>query len=246
MDAVFEHTIELAGHRTRVLELPGRGPGLVLLHGWGDSADIWRPLLAELGLRDRRAIAVDLPGFGRASQLPPGALLPQLDMFAASLVHEWGAGEPVIVLGSSLGGCLALRLAEHAGELPLAGVIPVAPAGLEPPGWFDVVERDPIVRRLLDLPIPVPNALLRAQPGSALDGGTLLPELASAPFDLAAAGCPVLLVWGAHDRTLPHSGARTVLGALPDTRVALIEGAGRAPQCEATGRLVELLLDFPG
>jgi pimeloyl-ACP methyl ester carboxylesterase len=263
----------LDGHRTRVLEVRGEGPGIVLLHGWGDSADTWRPLLAELAAIGRRAIAVDLPGFGAASKLAPGPLLPQLDAFAAALVLEWSAGEPVVVAGASLGGAVALRLAER-GDLPIAGVVPVSPAGLERPGWFDRVERDPIVRRLLDLPMPVPGALIRSLVGAdarldphasqrdvvaafathhgsrrsaaaLLDSGrSLLPELATAPFDLAAAACPVLLVWGAHDRLVPDSGARVVLGALPATRVELIEGCGGAPQVEAADRLLELLVAF--
>src|SRR4051794_16022663 len=280
MEPLIEHSMELAGHRTRVLELEGRAPGIVLPHGWGDSADPWRPLLAELALCGRRAIAVDLPGFGSATRLRQGAILPQLDEFATALVTEWGAGEPVVIAGNSLGGCVALRLAERAGELRLAGVMPVAPAGLEMPGWFDVVERDPIIRRLLDIPIPVPGALVRSLLGGAyeqlafsspqtaqrqvvdafaahhgsrrrvaalLDSGRgLLPELATAPFDLAAVGCPVLLVWGTRDRMVPHTGARVVLDALPATRVELIEGCGHCPQLEATGALLELLLEFPG
>jgi pimeloyl-ACP methyl ester carboxylesterase len=248
MEPLIEHSMQLAGHRTRVLELEGRGPGIVLLHGWGDSADTWRPLLAQIAASGRRAIAVDLPGFGRASRLAPGAILPQLDDFAAALVLEWGGGEPVVVAGNSLGGAVALRLAEQP-ELPLAGVVPVAPAGLDMPGWFDVVERDPIIRRLLDMPIPVPVALLRSFSGPAFREPKLshpqLPELASAPFDLAAVACPVLLVWGTRDRMVPHSGARVVLGALPATRVELIEGCGHSPQLEATGALLELLLEFP-
>jgi pimeloyl-ACP methyl ester carboxylesterase len=266
MELVAEHSMDLAGTRTRVLELDGHGPGIVLLHGWGDSIDTWRPLMAELGLCGRRAIAVDLPGFGRATRLRPGAILPQLDDFATALVQEWGAGEEVVVAGNSLGGCVALRLGEHAGELPLAGVVPVAPTGMELPGWFDLVERDPIVRRLLDIPIPVPVALVRSLVGGAygkLDvsnpraaqrevadafsgsGRGLLPELATAPFDLAAVACPVMLVWGARDRMVPHSSARTVLDALPATSVELIEGCGRHPQLEATEQLLELLLAFP-
>ncbi len=278
MEPLVEHSMDLAGHRTRVLELEGFGPGIVLLHGWGDSADTWRPLLAELALTGRRAIAVDLPGFGEATQLARGAILPQLDDFAADLVLEWGGGEAVVVAGNSLGGAIALRLAERP-DLPIAGVVPVAPAGLEMPGWFDLVERDPIIRRLLDLPMPVPGALVRALVGGAYkqlafanprntqrqvvdafashhgsrakaaelleSGRRLLPELASAPFDLAAVVCPVLLVWGTRDRMVPHSGARVVLDALPATRVELIEGCGHCPQLEATGALLELLIDFP-
>ena len=167
MEPLVEYRLEAAGRRTRALELEGDGPGIVLLHGWGDSADTWRPLLAELAACERRAIAVDLPGFGTATRLDGGAILPQLDAFATELLAEWAAGEPVVVAGNSLGGCVALRLAEHAGQLPLAGVVPIAPAGLEMPGWFDVVERDPIVRRLLDIPIPVPGALVRQLVGGA-------------------------------------------------------------------------------
>jgi pimeloyl-ACP methyl ester carboxylesterase len=268
VQSLIEHRVEIAGHKTRALELEGGGPGIVLLHGWGDSADTWRPLLAELSSRDRRAIAVDLPGFGEATRLSPGAVLPQLDAFAEELVRAWADGRPVVVAGSSLGGCLALRLAER-GHAPLAGVVPVAPAGLEAPGWYDAIERDPIVRKLLSVPIPVPGVLVRealeqtspfdAQRAAAdafapLDpavadllrsGRTLLPQLATAPFDLGGIECPVLLVWGSRDRELPHTRARIALGRLPTTHVELIEGCGRQPQLEATRRLLELLLPFP-
>ena len=167
MQPLFEHRITAGGLRTRALELQGDGPGILLLHGWGDSADTWRPLLDELSRAGRRALAVDLPGFGSASKLATGPILPQLDAFAAALLQDWTEGEPVVVAGNSLGGAVALRLAEHAGELPLAGVVPVAPAGLEMPGWFDLVERDPIIRRLLQIPGPVPAALVRTMVGGA-------------------------------------------------------------------------------
>src|ERR687891_714099 len=144
MEPLVEHRLELAGHRTRVLELEGAGPGFVLLHGWGDSADTWRPLLAELAASGRRAIAVDLPGFGKATRLAPGAILPQLDDFAASLVLEWAGGEPVVVAGNSLGGAVALRLGER-DDLPLTGVVPVAPAGGGKPRWVDPRGRGPIL-----------------------------------------------------------------------------------------------------
>jgi pimeloyl-ACP methyl ester carboxylesterase len=277
MQPLIEHGMRLDGFRTRVLELEGEGPGIVLLHGYGDSADTWRPLLAELGERDRRAIAVDLPGFGAASALGPGAILPQYDAFAGALVEEWSDGAGVVVAGNSLGGVVALRAAERA-DLPIAAVAPIAPAGLEMPRWFEVIERDPLLRRLLALPFPVPSRLLREAVGSAYrrlafssprvaeplvvaaftahhatragvagmlaTGRRLLPELQAPPFDLSAVGCRVLLVWGTQDRMVPHTGARVLLEALPDTEVVLLEGVGHCPQLEATGRVRDLLLEL--
>jgi pimeloyl-ACP methyl ester carboxylesterase len=276
MPSVYEHRVQLVGHTTRALEVAGEGPGIVLLHGWSHSADTWRPLLNELASRNRRAIAVDLPGFGHATPLEPGAMLPQLDAFAADVVSAWAGDEPVVVAGASLGGCLALRMAEHPGELNLAGVVPVAPDGLELPSWFDPIEEDPLVRRLLSMPIAVPGELVRkgldkahrrlafSHPAEARrtlvetlgrdsdtradvaallqSGKQLAPELATAPFDLVGIRCPVLLVWGAYDRMLPHSDARMALDALPTTQVQLIENCGHQPQLEATRRLADLLL----
>src|SRR5829696_3671721 len=102
MPSVFEHRVQLAGHVTRALEVDGDGPGIVFFHGWNHSADTWRPLLNELASRGRKAIAVDLPGFGEATPLAPGALLPQLDAFAAELVTVWAGDDPVVIAGASL------------------------------------------------------------------------------------------------------------------------------------------------
>ena len=160
MQPLFEHRIEVDGYSTRVLELEGGGPGLLLLHGYGDSADTWRPLLEGLGRNDRRAVAIDLPGFGEASELGPGAVLPQLDAVVGAMVRRIGeeAGE-VVVAGNSLGGVAALRVAERA-DLPIAGVVPIAPAGLDMPRWMEIIERDPVVRTVLSLPVPIPSIVL--------------------------------------------------------------------------------------
>jgi pimeloyl-ACP methyl ester carboxylesterase len=157
---LFEHRLEFAGFDTRVLELEGDGPGLVLLHGWGDSADTWRPLLAELGARDRRAIAVDLPAFGTAARLRDGAMLPQYNAVAADLARPRAAEAAVV-------GAFATH---HASRARVA-------------------------------------ALLES-------GRRLLPELSTSPFDFERIRCPVLLVWGTRDRTVPHTGARILLELL--------------------------------
>jgi pimeloyl-ACP methyl ester carboxylesterase len=160
---LFEHRHSFAGYATRVLELEGDGIPMVLFHGYADSADTWRQTMALLARQGRRAIAVDLPGFGTADRLQPDPILPQLDEFAAAVVAYAGGRPraPVLAVGNSLGGCVSLRLAERKGSR-LAGVVGISPAGLQMSRLLYLVQADPVLRALLTLPAPVPAVILRA------------------------------------------------------------------------------------
>jgi pimeloyl-ACP methyl ester carboxylesterase len=166
--AIRERRFELAGYLTRALELEGSSsePALILMHGWSDSADCWRPLLRELERSGRRAVALDMPGFGEASRLDrERAVLPQLDRFVAAAVRtETEPGGEAVLCGNSLGGCVALRAAERP-ELAIAGIVPVAPAGLDMAQWFNIIETTPIVRALLRAPVPLPDPVVRGAVG---------------------------------------------------------------------------------
>ena len=159
-----EEEVELAGASTRILSVDGAGPPLLLLHGYADSADTWRPVLERLEAAGRAALAVDLTGFGRASELAPGVdLLPQWDALvvaAGELLIERSGHREVIVAGNSLGGCLSMRAAERR-ELPIAGIVPIAPAGLHMAGWFPVIEGERLIRLLRHSPVPVPEVVVR-------------------------------------------------------------------------------------
>jgi len=168
MEPLIEHRLKLGGFSTRALELEGDGPPLLLLHGFADSADTWRLTLDRLGRAGRRALALDMPGFAAADRLGRGAVLPQLDAFAAAAAAHLAdeTGEAPIVAGNSLGGCVALRLGERE-DLELAGIVPVAPAGLEHPAWFRIIESAPLVRMLLVSPVPLPERVVRGAVGAA-------------------------------------------------------------------------------
>jgi pimeloyl-ACP methyl ester carboxylesterase len=163
IEPLFEHRRTFAGYGTRVLELEGAGAPIVLFHGYADSADTWRQTLALLARSGRRAIAVDLPGFGDADRLAPERVLPQLDAFAGGVLRYAGGRDraPVLAVGNSLGGALALRLAEGS-RRKVAGVVAVAPAGLRMSRLLSIVERDRVLQGLLSLPAPVPSVVLRA------------------------------------------------------------------------------------
>lgn len=160
---LFEHRQSFGGFETRVLELEGDGVPVVMFHGYADSADTWRLVLARLGRLGRRAVAVDLPGFGRAAPLERGPILPQLDAFAADVL-DYASGRPrqrPVAVGNSLGGCVSLRLAERQGRR-MSGVFAVAPAGLQMSRLLALVERDPVLRSLLAVPSPVPGMVIRS------------------------------------------------------------------------------------
>ncbi len=159
-----ESRATLGGVETRVLELEGAAVPLLLLHGFADSADTWRPLLDQLAAAGRAAGAIDLGGFGTAAEIDRNqSLLQQWDRMVSAGVRrlsEAHGGSPVYIAGNSLGGCLAMRAAER-DELPVAGVIPIAPAGLEMARWFGAIESTRLLRLLQLSPLPVPQPLVR-------------------------------------------------------------------------------------
>ncbi|QHM77195.1 Pimeloyl-[acyl-carrier protein] methyl ester esterase [Mixta theicola] len=77
---------------------------LVLLHGWGLNAEVWRCIAQPLSAHFRLHL-VDLPGFGRSQGF--GAL--RLEEMAALLLPQ--LPEKSLVLGWSLGGLVASQLA---------------------------------------------------------------------------------------------------------------------------------------
>ena len=61
-----------AGDATLHVRVGGQGPAVVLLHGFGDTGDMWAPLAAELA-HDHTVVVPDLRGMGLSSH-PAGRL----------------------------------------------------------------------------------------------------------------------------------------------------------------------------
>src|SRR5437764_6505507 len=102
------------------------GLPLVLVHGTGGSWQSWLLNVSELS-RDRRVIAVDLPGFGRSEPLPPNADMADYADAVAALLAALGV-ERAIVVGHSLGGVVVMRMALRHPRL-VAGVVNVDGGG---------------------------------------------------------------------------------------------------------------------
>src|SRR5690242_6108905 len=87
------------------------GPLVALLHGFGGAASNWALVAPALAERCR-VVVPDLPGHGGSAPLvaPLLTLDPYADRVAALL------DEPAVVVGHSLGGVVALRVAVRAPE----------------------------------------------------------------------------------------------------------------------------------
>jgi pimeloyl-ACP methyl ester carboxylesterase len=106
--AVEEWRIDVDGTLTRYLTA-GEGPPLVLMHALGENALDWRWVLPTLA-RAHRVYAPDLPGFGGSAK-PPADYSPAFfERFLAAFLDTLGI-ERAAVVGNSLGGLAALRLA---------------------------------------------------------------------------------------------------------------------------------------
>lgn len=104
---------------------PADGPLLLLVHGLGGSALNWAaiaPTLAETC----RVIALDLVGFGRTQPLGRSPRIDHNQRLLGRFIDEI-IGQPVILVGNSMGGLLAMLLTDARPDL-VAGLVLVDPA----------------------------------------------------------------------------------------------------------------------
>lgn len=96
----------------------GVGIPVVVLHGIGRSAAVWQPLVKQLKGKSFRVVAFDLLGFGDSPkpQWPDYDIDTHVDAVIASLQRQH-FGEPVVLMGHSLGALVALRLARRRPDL---------------------------------------------------------------------------------------------------------------------------------
>jgi pimeloyl-ACP methyl ester carboxylesterase len=96
------------GYRRAFVDV-GSGPVLLLIHGIGDSSNVWRDLIPDLA-RDYRVIAPDLLGHGRSA-------MPRADYAVAAYANGMRDllsvldVERATIVGHSLGGGVAMQFA---------------------------------------------------------------------------------------------------------------------------------------
>jgi len=198
---------------------------VILIHGNGQEASLWPPVLRRL--EGYRVFAVDLPGHGRS----PGTGLHSVETYAQAITEFMATMRlpRACLVGTSLGGAVALYLGlEYPGLVRAIGLISSGPCVSLPAPWLEALE----------------SPLLRAEALRSLEGHLLLattprsiahlvlqtlahqrPEVRSADwkalarFDvrerLSTLRVPTWAIFGAHDPLVPPALVRQLRRSAP-------------------------------
>ena len=168
------------------VEEGGEGPPVVLLHGWGASSELWRPIAGHLRA-SFTVLAPDLPGFGRTPSPPAGWSVEDYARWVLALLDRRGVGTAHLI-GHSFGGRVAIKLAARWPDR-VGKVVLTSSAGIPPPRSARRrlrVARFKVLRRVAGAR-GLPAGLRRwagarqpAQPGQGGHGGQRRPHHAGA------------------------------------------------------------------
>lgn len=265
----------LAGVLTHWYErpaLPGARPNVpvVLVHGIADSALTWAFTIGGFA-RIGPVYALDLPGFGLSGN-PPGrryATIADQVAVLAALVREV-VGRPALLVGNSMGGWVAARLALEAPELT-CGIVLLDPGGALLQGrssWDPFVNTVAVpdlrtvraIYRQMFGRVPAPLYLaqrgfqelfmresVRQFVAAAVEAANAADPRAAGfftPEELRQIRVPAALVWGSRDTFLPAGSFEFFRDNLSGAELLVLPGCGHLPQRERPRAIVRFVHRF--
>jgi len=249
------------------LQFGDTAPRVLFLHGGGQNAHTWDTVILGLGVP---ALAVDLPGHGRSAWREDGDYGPRLNAETLRPILREHAADVDLVVGMSLGGLTALRIAAAepalVPRLVLVDVTPSAPERHEQMtqaqlGTVALVQGDrsfPSFGAILDQAVAAAphrdrNSLRRGvfHNSKQLDDGTWTWRYDSFRTgdgfvglwdDVPAVTMPTTLVRGANSYFVNDEDAAAFAAAAPGfQRTIVVDGSGHSVQGDQPLRLIEIL-----
>lgn len=259
------HRIDTGG--ISALRWDERPPRVIFLHGGGQNAHTWDTVIVGVG---EPALAVDLPGHGHSMWRDDGDYSPQLNADALAPVLRTLAPNAELVVGMSLGGLTAIRLAAMAPNLVKELVlIDVTPSALqrhaemtkEQQGTVALMHGDrefPSFEAMLELttaaaPHRDPKALRRGvfHNSRRLDDGRwtwrydairTFPDFASLWTDVDALPAPVTLIRGGASGFVSDDDVDELRRRAKHFRGAhIVENSGHSVQSDQPRALIDVL-----
>jgi pimeloyl-ACP methyl ester carboxylesterase len=240
---------------------PQQGLSVVLIHGVGErGARDWERLIPELAAQ-YHVVAFDLPGFGRSDRRNELYTPARYAEFVKWVVGRYVKG-PLVLIGHSFGGAVALRYAalypEGMKRLILVDVPGVLHrvaytkhvARVNSAEWESRLPVDPVdkindlMRTLLD---SFDREDVTKDLGAVLENPALRQTmLGSDPKKIVSIALlledfsqainemrvPALVIWGEHDPIAPLRTGRVLAAHLPAARLELIGKAGHVPMLD--------------
>ena len=264
---IESRTVQVDGIRWHYLA-GGKGPTLLLLHGFGADTSCWLPLATII--RPRFSLLIpDLPGFGASE--PPQKLHFDVEtqvLRLGNFLDELGVNK-CLVAGNSMGGYLATALAAREPSR-VRGLWLLAPLGVNavPPGnELEAIDTGKVqagqvysVQQFRQQVLPtmfsrkrwLPYPLLRSLAKSAISRRDVVPRMLaevrfeSETLESFATGVrkPVLIQWGQNDQIVNPAGLAILEAAFPDATGVITKDCGHLPMLERPRESARLFLDF--
>ena len=236
----------------------GKGEAVLLLHGWGARADLYKSVTGPL-ISDYRVIAPDLPGFGKSTEPSFAYSIEDYAGFAASLLKELGITKAHII-GHSHGGRTALELATGNYGFDIGKIVLLDSAGIPVKKKLSKrirIRTYKVLKGIVSFS-PVkkifPNALdsLKKKFGSAdyAAASDIMRQsmVKVLPCDytekLSLIKNPTLLIWGENDNDTPLSCAKILEKGISDCGLVTIPKAGHFSFAEAPALTSGVLKSF--
>ena len=237
-------------------EVEGRGPRLVLVHGFAQNRRCWGPVGEDLAT-DHEVVRIDAPGHGLSSELHAGLRT------GARLIADQGGH--ATYLGYSMGARFLLHVALANPELVNGLVLLGATGGIDDAdaraerrrtdeGMATRLEREGIEAFLtawLDLPLfagltPAMQFLDERKENTVVGLAESLRQAGTGSQDplwdrLHRLEMPVLVLAGARDEKFAAEAARLGASIGPHATVALVPDAGHAAHLEQPAAFLAIL-----
>lgn len=249
---------EIGGIRTHYRK-EGAGENILMLHGWGTSAEPFAAIIGALKVK-YTVYAPDLPGFGQTEEPTEPWNVGNYADFIAEFCKAMNIREAVL-FGHSFGGRIILKLlSRESCPIRVERVILTGSAGIKPAPTKKArlkTKAYKIGKKILALkPVRAlfPDALenLRKRHGSAdyLAASPLMRQtlVRTVNEDLAPLlpkiKAEVLLIWGENDDATPLSDGKRMEKEMPDAALVVIENAGHYAFLEQQYTFLRILSSY--
>lgn len=250
---------------------PADGPAVVFIPGFSVPYYLWEPTFGFLAGEGFRVLRYDLFGRGYSDRPLVDYDAGLFDRQLEDLLTALGIDAPVDLVGSSMGGILAVQFADRHPE-KVRKLVLVDPAGLlEEAGFPKSLLRVPLVGELLmdwmgtamlvsgnrgDFfePDTHPEYITQFQPQLQYRGfkhavlSTLRSGILSHQEDVfgrvGRQSCPVMVIWGREDQVIPFAISQEVMAHLRCAEFVVVEQAGHVPHYERPEIVNPILANF--